>query len=99
MIRKLVEIQYERNDINFVRNKFRVRGDVVEIFPAYSGDNAIRVEFFGDEVDRISEINTLTGEVKAVVSHVPSIRPPTISCRRKSCAEDCRTLKTRCWSV
>lgn len=69
LIRKLVEIQYERNDVNFVRNKFRVRGDVVEIFPAYSGDNAIRVEFFGDEVDRISEINTLTGEVKAVVSH------------------------------
>jgi len=70
IIRKLVEIQYERNDINFVRNKFRVRGDVLEIFPAYSGDNAIRVEFFGDEIDRISEINTLTGEVKAVVSHI-----------------------------
>lgn len=70
IICKLVEIQYERNDINFVRNKFRVRGDVLEIFPAYSGDNAIRVEFFGDEIDRISEINTLTGEVKAVVSHI-----------------------------
>lgn len=70
LIRKLVEIQYERNDINFVRNKFRVRGDVVEIFPAYSGDMAIRVEFFGDEIDRISEINTLTGEIKSVVSHV-----------------------------
>lgn len=69
LIRKLVEIQYERNDINFIRNKFRVRGDVVEIFPAYSGDMAIRVEFFGDEIDRISEINTLTGEVKSVVSH------------------------------
>lgn len=70
VIRKLVEIQYERNDINFVRNKFRVRGDVLEIFPAYSGDNAIRVEFFGDEIDRISEINTLTGEVKSIISHV-----------------------------
>ncbi len=69
LIRKLVEIQYERNDINFVRNKFRVRGDVVEIFPAYSGDDAIRVEFFGDEIDRITEINTLTGEVKATLSH------------------------------
>lgn len=67
---KLVEIQYERNDINFIRNKFRVRGDVVEIFPAYSGDTAVRVEFFGDEVDRISEINTLTGEIKSVVNHV-----------------------------
>lgn len=70
LMRKLVEIQYERNDVNFVRNKFRVRGDVVEVFPAYAGDNAIRVEFFGDEIDRISEINTLTGEVKATVSHV-----------------------------
>lgn len=70
LIRKLVEIQYERNDINFTRNKFRVRGDVVEIFPAYATDYAIRVEFFGDEIDRICEINTVTGEVKNVVSHV-----------------------------
>ena len=70
LIRKLVEIQYERNDINFVRNKFRVRGDVLEVFPAYWGDTAIRVEFFGDEIDRISEINTLTGELKNVVNHV-----------------------------
>ena len=70
LIRKLVEIQYERNDINFTRNKFRVRGDVVEIFPAYATDFAIRVEFFGDEIDRICEINTVTGEVKNVVSHV-----------------------------
>ena len=70
LLEKLVEIQYERNDINFVRNKFRVRGDVVEIFPAYSSDTAIRVEFFGDEIDRISEINALTGEVKQRVSHI-----------------------------
>lgn len=70
VINKLVEIQYERNDINFIRNKFRVRGDVLEIFPAQSSENAIRVEFFGDEVDRISEINALTGEVKGVLSHV-----------------------------
>ena len=69
IIRKLVEIHYERNDVNFVRNKFRVRGDVLEIFPAYSGENAIRVEFFGDEIDRITEINTLTGEVKASLMH------------------------------
>ena len=69
-IKKLVEIQYERNDINFIRNKFRVRGDIVEIFPVYSNDTAIRVEFFGDEIDRISEINPLTGAVKNVVSHV-----------------------------
>lgn len=70
LIKKLVELQYERNDINFVRNKFRVRGDVVEIFPVYSGDTAVRIEFFGDEIDRITEINTVTGEVKNVVTHV-----------------------------
>lgn len=69
LIRKLVEIQYERNDVNFIRNKFRVRGDVVEIYPVYTTDTAIRVEFFGDEIDRISEINPLTGEIKNIVSH------------------------------
>jgi len=70
VMRKLTEMQYERNDINFVRNKFRVRGDTIEIFPSYSGDNAIRIEFFGDEIERISEINVLTGELKGVLSHV-----------------------------
>jgi len=70
LIEKLVEIQYDRNDVNFIRNKFRVRGDVVEIYPVYTSDTAIRVEFFGDEIDRISEINPLTGEVKNNVSHV-----------------------------
>ena len=69
LVKKLVELQYERNDINFVRNKFRVRGDVVEIFPASSNDSIIRVEFFGDEIDRISEINPLTGELKALLRH------------------------------
>ncbi len=70
LIEKLVEIQYERNDVNFIRNKFRVRGDVVEIYPVYTSDTAIRVEFFGDEIDRISEINPLTGEIKNNLSHV-----------------------------
>ena len=70
LLKKLVEIQYERNDINFTRNKFRVRGDVVEIFPSYSDETAIRVEFFGDEIDRISEINTVTGEAKTDLKHV-----------------------------
>lgn len=69
LLKKLVELQYERNDINFTRNKFRVRGDVVEIFPAASSDNIIRVEFFGDEIDRISEINPLTGELIAILKH------------------------------
>lgn len=69
LLARLVSIQYERNDINFVRNKFRVRGDTVEIFPAGSSDNAIRVEFFGDEIDRIAEINPLTGKVEGILSH------------------------------
>ena len=70
LIHKLVDLQYERNDINFTRNKFRVRGDTVEIYPAYSYGSAIRVEFFGDEIDRISEINTVTGELKTALSHI-----------------------------
>lgn len=70
LCRKLVKLQYERNDVNFVRNKFRVRGDIVEINLAYSNDLAIRVEFFGEEIDRISEMNPLTGERKNVVKHV-----------------------------
>ena len=70
LIMKLVDLQYERNDINFIRNKFRVRGDTLEIFPAYSAENAVRIEFFGDEIDRICEINTLTGEIKAFLSHI-----------------------------
>lgn len=69
ILKKLVEMQYERNDINFVRNKFRVRGDVVEIFPSNNGENAIRVEFFGDEIERICEINVLTGEVIGIYKH------------------------------
>lgn len=69
LIAKLVSIQYERNDINFVRNKFRVRGDTLEIFPAGSSGNALRVEFFGDEIDRIAEINPLTGKVEGILSH------------------------------
>ena len=69
LLKKLVEIQYERNDIDFTRNKFRVRGDVVEIFPAYSSDKVIRVEFFGDAIDKITELNPVTGEVKAQLRH------------------------------
>ena len=69
LLKKLVELQYERNDIDFVRNKFRVRGDVVEILPAYSSDSIIRVEFFGDEIDRISELNPVTGELRADLRH------------------------------
>lgn len=70
VLKKLVDIQYERNDINFIRNKFRVRGDVLEIFPANNGEHAVRVEFFGDEIERISEIDVITGEVIGYRNHV-----------------------------
>ncbi len=69
VIKKLIEIQYERNDINFTRNKFRVRGDVIDVFPSYSGGDAIRIEFFGDEVDRIADISSVTGEVLGLRKH------------------------------
>lgn len=70
VIRKLIEIQYDRNDVDFKRGSFRVKGDVLDIYPAYSDGQAFRVEFFGDEVDRIMEIDTVTGEVKAQLGHV-----------------------------
>ena len=70
VIRKLVDIQYVRNDINFIRGTFRVRGDSLEIFPVSSSENSIRVEFFGDEIDKISEIDALTGNVIGTREHV-----------------------------
>ena len=76
LTRRLISLSYDRNDVNFVRDKFRVRGDVVEIFPASSGDKAIRVEFFGDEIERLSEINTVTGELIRTLSYA-SIFPAT----------------------
>ena len=70
LVRKLIEIQYERNDVNLTRNKFRVRGDVLEIFPAMSSNYLIRVEFFGDEIDRICEVNPITGQIEKLLKHV-----------------------------
>ena len=70
LLRRLVEIRYERNDIAFERNMFRVRGDTVELYPAYYRDHAIRVEFFGDEIDRISDFNPVTGSVNRVLNHI-----------------------------
>ena len=70
LLRKLVDIQYERNDINFTRGTFRVRGDVVEIFPASRDEKCLRVEFFGDEIDRIREVDALTGEILVEREHV-----------------------------
>lgn len=69
LIRKLTELQYERNDVNLTRNKFRVRGDVVEIFPAASSNSLIRVEFFGDYIERLSEVDPVTGEIRALLKH------------------------------
>ncbi|MEG2897973.1 MAG: DEAD/DEAH box helicase family protein, partial [Eubacterium sp.] len=70
IIRKLVDIQYTRNDIAFERNNFRVRGDVLEIYPSSSTDKAVRLEFFGDEIERITEINTITGEITGELNHI-----------------------------
>ena len=70
VIHQLIDNQYTRNDMDFHRGTFRVRGDVLEIFPAASGEDAVRVEFFGDEVDRITEIDVLTGEIKSRLEHV-----------------------------
>lgn len=70
VIAKLIEIQYERNDLNFIRNKFRVRGDVLDVFPSDSSTNAVRVEFFGDEVERICDFNPVTGEIVSERRHV-----------------------------
>ena len=70
LLRKLVEIRYERNDLAFDRNTFRVRGDTIEVYPVYSRDKAIRIEFFGDEIDRISEINVVTGRAVRTLNHV-----------------------------
>lgn len=76
LISKLVSISYDRNDVNFVRDKFRVRGDTVEIFPASNGDKALRVEFFGDEIERVSEINVVTGEMVRQLSYA-AVYPAT----------------------
>ena len=80
-----IEIRYERNDIAFERNMIRVRGDTVEVWPAYYKDSAIRIEFFGDEIDRVSEFNPVTGEVHAPADqHARFSRPATISRPRRS---------------
>ena len=93
LLEKLVEIQYERNDINFIRNKFRVRGDTVEVFPVYSNDIAIRIEFFGDEIDRISEFNSLTGEVKNTIKHVAIYPASHYVVSRDRLEKSCETLR------
>ena len=96
LLKKLVAIRYERNDIAFERNMFRVRGDTVEIFPAYWKDSAIRVEFFGDEIDRLSEINVVTGAAIRRLTPSPSGPPPTTSPPRRRWTPPSRR-STRSW--
>ena len=99
VIAKLIEIQYERNDINFIRGKFRVRGDVLEVFPASQSDNAIRIEFFGDEIERITEINVLTGEIIGVMSHAaiyPNSHYVTTDAKMKRAIEEIRREMEEC---
>ncbi len=96
LLRKLVEIRYERNDIAFERNMFRVRGDTVEIFPAYSNDKAIRVELFGDEVDRISEVNVVTGAVTRFLNHAAIYPASHYVTTKEKLAAAIERIRTEC---
>jgi len=96
LLRKLVEIRYERNDIAFERNMFRVRGDTVEIFPAYSNDRAIRVEFFGDEVERISEINVVTGTATRFLNHAAIYPASHYVTTKEKLAAAIERIRTEC---
>ena len=96
LLRKLIEIRYERNDIAFERNMFRVRGDTVEIFPAYSNDKAIRVEFFGDEIDRISEIHVVTGHVINYVNHAAIYPASHYVVSKEKMARAINDIRTEC---
>lgn len=93
VIRKLVDIQYSRNDMDFKRGTFRVRGDVVEIIPAASSEDAVRVEFFGDEIDRITQIDILTGEIKARLEHIAIFPASHYVVPREKIEEAARTIK------
>ena len=96
LLRRLIDIRYERNDIAFERNMFRVRGDTVEIFPAYSTDTAIRVEFFGNEIDRISEINVVTGSSKRTLSHVAIYPASHYVTTKEKMAEAIHEIRREC---
>lgn len=96
LLRRLIDIRYERNDVAFERNMFRVRGDTVEIFPAYSYDTAIRVEFFGDEIDRISEINVVTGTPLRKLSHVAIYPASHYVTTKEKMAEAIKEIRREC---
>ena len=93
LLRKLVDVQYERNDVSFTRGTFRVRGDVVEIFPASRDEHCIRVEFFGDEIDRIREVDALTGEILSDREHVAIFPASHFVTREEKCEKQLKTLK------
>lgn len=97
LMRRLTDIRYERNDINFTRNTYRVRGDTVEIYPAYWTGRAIRVEFFGDEIDRISEINAVTGMPERVLSHAAIYPASHYVASKEKLARAMRDIETEMW--
>ena len=97
LIHKLIEIRYDRNDLNFARNNFRVRGDTVEVYPAYWTGRAIRVEFFGDEIDRISEINAVSGIAERVVDHVAIYPASHYVASKEKLARAMRDIEDEMW--
>ena len=96
VLRKLSEIRYERNDLDFSRNKFRVRGDTLEVYPAYWSGRAIRVEFFGDEIDRISEINAVSGMVERYLDHVAIYPASHYVASREKLQRAMQEIRTEC---
>jgi len=99
LLRRLVEMRYERNDIDFHRGTFRVRGDIVEVFPAYEDDTAVRIEFFGDEVEAIHELDALRGVTRGDMQRVAIFPPATTSPRRRRCRRRSRGSRTSFWCV
>ena len=97
LMRKLTEIRYERNDINFSRNAYRVRGDTLEVYPAYWAGRAIRIEFFGDEIDRISEINATTGMPERILSHVAIYPASHYVASKEKMARAMRDIEAEMW--
>ena len=97
LMRKLTEIRYERNDLNFVRNAYRVRGDTLEVYPAYWAGRAIRIEFFGDEIDRISEINAVTGVPERILNHVAIYPASHYVASREKMARAMKDIEAEMW--
>ena len=97
LMRKLTEIRYERNDLNFVRNAYRVRGDTLEVYPAYWSGRAIRIEFFGDEIDRISEVNAVTGVPERILNHVAIYPASHYVASREKMARAMKDIEAEMW--